>query len=67
MARKIESILCVYYDYQRAKFPNLHTYVEMGNIITQQKNELVCVDLLGPLPKGSRGMNNLVVCMDAFN
>ena len=30
------------------------------------KNELLCIDFLGPLPRAARGMRNLVVCTDAF-
>ena len=38
----------------------------MGNVVARNKNDLVCIDFLGPLPRAARGMKNLVVCTDAF-
>ena len=38
----------------------------MGNVVAMNKNDLVCIDFLGPLPRAARGMKNLVVCTDAF-
>ena len=38
----------------------------MGNIVARNKNYLVCIDFLGPLPRAARGMKKLVVCTDAF-
>lgn len=32
----------------------------MGNIITNNKSELLCVDFLGTLSREPRGMHNLV-------
>ena len=51
MARKVKSILQTCHICQTVKYPNQHTYVEMGNIITKNKNDLVCIDFLGPLPR----------------
>ena len=66
MARKVKSVLRTCHTCQTAKYPNQHLYVEMGNIVMQCKNELLCIDFLGPLPRASRGMRNLVVCTDDF-
>lgn len=66
MLRKIKSLLRTCHTCQTAKYPNLHTCVEMGNIVTRSKNELVCIDFLGPLPRAARGLKNLVVITDAF-
>ena len=67
MARKVKSILRICHICQTAKYLNQHTYVEMGNIITKNTQELLCIDFLGPLPRASRGIRNLVVCTDAFS
>ena len=66
MARKVKTVLRTCHSCQTAKHPNQHTYVEMGNIVIHGKNELLCIDFLGPLPRVARGMRNLVVCTDAF-
>ncbi|MFP3031746.1 MAG: integrase, partial [Wolbachia sp.] len=66
MLRKIKSLLRTCHLCQTAKYPNLHTCVEMGNIVTRNKNELLCTDFLGPLPRATRGLKNLVVVTDAF-
>ena len=67
MARKFKSTLRTCHICQTAKYPNQHTYVEMGNIITKNKNDLLCIDFLGPLPRAARCMKNLVVCTDAYD
>lgn len=67
ISRKIKSILRTRHTCQTSKYPTQHTYVEMGNIVTRDKNELLCTDLLGPLPRAARGMRNLVVYTDAFS
>ena len=41
------------HDFQISKYPNKHTYVDMNNIITKCKGEILCVDFLGPLPKAT--------------
>ena len=66
MARKVKAILRTCHACQTAKYPNQHTQVEMGNIVSKNKNDLICIDFLGPLPRAARGMKNLVVCTDAF-
>ena len=66
MARKVKSILRTCHTCQTAKYPNQHTYVEMGNIVMHGKIELLCINFLGPLPRAAQGMRNLVVCTDAF-
>ena len=60
MSRKIKSILHTSHTCQTSKYPNQHTYVKMGNIVTHNKNKLLSIDFLG-LPHASRGMRNLVV------
>jgi hypothetical protein len=61
MARKIKAILKTCHACQTARHPNQHTYVEMGNIITKGKGEILCIDFLGPLPRASRGNRHLIV------
>lgn len=53
MGRKIKSILRTFQTCQTAKYPNQHTYVEIGDIVMNGKKELVCID---PLPRTTRGM-----------
>lgn len=64
MARK--NILRACYKCETAKSPMMNTYVEVRNIITQQKCQMICIHFLGPLPKASRCTKNSVVCTDAF-
>ena len=52
---------------QTPKGPNLHTYVEMQNIQKDQKGELIAVNFLGPLPRSSRVVKNILVCIDVFS
>lgn len=66
MARRIKNVLKYCYECQTAKYPNYHTCVEMGNIISGSKGKLLCVDFVGVLPRAGRGLRNLVVCTDAF-
>lgn len=66
MFRKIRAILKVCHNCQTSKSPNMNTYIEMQNIIVQGKNEMLCVDFLGPLPRGTRRLKHLLVCTDAF-
>ena len=47
---RIKAILKGCYECQTARHPNLHTYVDMQNIKTQEKGELVAMDFLGPFP-----------------
>ena len=47
MARKVKSVLRTCHTSQTAKHPNQQTYVEMGNIVMHEKNELLCIDFLG--------------------
>ena len=67
MSRKIKSILHTCHICQTSIYPNQHNYVDVGKIVTQSKTELLCNDFLGPLRRASRGMRNLVVCIDAFS
>ena len=54
MFRRINTILKGCYECQTARHPNLHTYVDMQNIKTQEKRELIAVDFLGPFPRAIR-------------
>ena len=45
----------------------LHTYVEMQSIQKEAKGELVAVDFLRPLPRSSRGVKHILVCIDVFS
>lgn len=38
----------------------------MQNVITEGKGELVAVDFIGPLPRASRGLRHILVCVDVF-
>lgn len=49
---------------QTEKYPNLNTYVEMGNRVVRDKRTLVCVDFLKPLPRGSLRLRQLIVFPD---
>lgn len=66
MMRKIKNILKTCHACQTANYPNYNTCTEMGNIIARKKNDLICLDFLGPLPRTSRRMRHLIVCIDTF-
>lgn len=51
---------------QRAKISK-HLVGEMHSVVPNNINEVVCVDLMGPLPKGRRGATFLLVFVDAFS
>lgn len=63
MDRKVKSILRTC---QTPKYPNQHTYIEMGNFVVHNKNELLYIDFLRLLPQTSHGIKNLMVCTDVF-
>ena len=67
MFRKIKNEVKRCYECQTAKGPNLHTYVEMQSIHKENKRELIAVDFLGPLPRSSRGVKHILVCIDVFS
>lgn len=66
MMRKIRTILKTCHTCQTANYPNYNTCIEMGSIVTSKKGELLCIDFLGPLPRATRRMRHIIVCVDAF-
>nr|CAI5861740.1 unnamed protein product [Callosobruchus analis] len=51
---------------QKAKIsPYLHG--PMQSIIPEGVNQIMCLDLIGPLPPARGGMTQLLVCVDAFS
>lgn len=52
---------------QRTKYPNRHYAGERKAIIPTKANELVALDLYGPLPKTKYGFKHLFVCVDVFS
>ncbi|KAJ8926998.1 hypothetical protein NQ314_020561 [Rhamnusium bicolor] len=44
-----------------------HLAGPMHNVIVENKNELVCLDLVGPLPVSRGGATQLLVIVDAFS
>ena len=51
---------------QTPKAPNLHTCVPMAIVITEGKGQMIATDFLGPLPKATRRLKHIVVCVDVF-
>ena len=39
----------------------------MQSIQKENKGELIAVDFLGPLPRSSRGVKHILVCIDVFS
>lgn len=66
MLTKIKKIIKKCFDCQTAKQPNLHTYVAMQNMPVTERNEIIAMDFLGPLPNSTRGTKHLLVCIDLF-
>ena len=64
ITKKVRVTLRGCHDCQTSKYHNQHTYVEMNNIITKGKIEILCIDFLRPLPKATRGLKHLIVCVD---
>ena len=54
MMKKVRAILRACHDCRTSNYTNQHTYVEMKNIITKGKGEILCVDFLGPLPRATQ-------------
>ena len=50
----------------RTKYPNRHYQGVMANIIPTDKNDLVAVDLYGPLPKARRGNKFVFLIINIF-
>ena len=67
MFQKIKIEVKKSYECQTAKGLKLHTYVEMQSIQKENKGELIAVDFLGPLPRLSRGVKHILVCIDVFS
>ena len=66
MYRRVRRLLKTCLPCQTAKAPNLHTYVPMANVITEGKGQMIATDFLGPLPKATRNLKHIVVCVDVF-
>lgn len=66
MVRRVKNILKTCHICQTANYPNYHTCIEMGSIVTKGKGEILCIDFLGPLPRAGRRLRHLIVCIDAF-
>ena len=66
MYRRVRRLLKTCLPCQTAKAPNLHTYVPMANVITEGKGQMFATDFLGPLPKATRNLKHIVVCVDVF-
>ena len=54
------------YECQTAMHPNFNTYKPMQSITAKEKGELLALDFLGPLPRSSRGVKHILVCVDVF-
>lgn len=52
---------------QKTKFPNRHYEGPMHHIIPTAPNELVCLDLFGPMPTARYGFKHALVIIDAFS
>lgn len=66
MYRRIRNVLKKCHECQTARYPNLHTYVEMQSIRVKERGELIAVDFLGPMPRSNRGVSNILVIIDVF-
>jgi hypothetical protein len=51
---------------QRFKTPNSSTIADMQTVIPEGKNDLLCVDIVGPLPKGQYGHQYILTAIDGF-
>lgn len=52
---------------QRLKAPNASIYTELQTVIPKQRNDLLCIDLMGPFPKGQYGHQYILSAVDGFS
>ena len=66
MFRDIRKILAKCDICLRTKYPNRHFQGKMHNIIPVSKNDLLAMDLYGPLPRAVRGNKFILVIINVF-